>query len=302
MFEELRTFVEVAESKNFTRTAQKLNFSQPTISQQVKKVEIFFGNSTLLTRSASTKQIELTEEGAAAYRCAKRILGLLGETFLEIKRIQKDEAVKQLRIGASMTIGDYMLPRVLNAFCSRYPEVRANVQMGNTQQVCDALKDGSIDLGLIEGRDIPHNFRRTPFFTDYLLLAAAPQVAAGIHEFSVSRLGKELWITREPGSGTEQYIDGFIRSNHIRVERRIEYNSNFAIKEVVKEGLGITFMSQLVMQEDLRSGRLVKLPMNKPYTRDFSYILPEDKLCGPIVRSFLDTLSETCETLRETYI
>lgn len=299
MFEELRTFVEVAESKNFTRTAQKLNFSQPTISQQVKKVEIFFNNSTLLTRSAATKQIELTEEGVAAYRYAKKILALLDEAFAEIDLIHNDVKVKQLHIGASMTIGDYMLPKVLKAFCQQFPDVRTNVCVGNSRQICDALKEGRIDVGLIEGRDIVHSFRRVAFFTDRLILAASPAVAANFPEFSVSRLGKLLWITREPGSGTEQYIDSFISSNHIRMERHIEYNSNFAIKEVVKEGLGVTFLSQLVMQEELRSGKLVRLPVNKPYSREFSYILPEEKLCGPVVQSFLDTLLDVSAQLIE---
>lgn len=89
MFEELRTFAEVAESKSFTRTAQKLNFAQPTISQQVKKVEIFFGGASLLARSNATRQIELTEAGEAVYRCAKRVLSTLEETFTELDGIQR---------------------------------------------------------------------------------------------------------------------------------------------------------------------------------------------------------------------
>ena len=89
MFEELRTFVDVAESKNFTKTGKKLNFSQPTISQQVKKVEMFFGNVTLLTRSANSKQVELTAEGEVVYRRAKEILALLGQTFEEVEACRR---------------------------------------------------------------------------------------------------------------------------------------------------------------------------------------------------------------------
>ena len=277
MFEELRTFVEVAESKNFTRTAQKLNFSQPTVSQQVKKVEIFFGGTSLLTRSAVSRQIELTEAGEAVYRCAKKVLGTLEDTFGELDQIRHSAAVQRLEIGASMTIGDHMLPRVLAAFCGRYPDVRAGVLVGNTREVCDALEDGRIDVGLIEGRDIPHSFQRTDFYTDHLVLAASPALAGELGDASPGRLGKVLWITREQGSGTEQYLDSFISSNHIRVENRIEYNSNFAIKEVVKQGLGVCFLSRLVMLDELRSGELVELPVRSSYTRDFSYILPNDR-------------------------
>ena len=185
MFEELRTFVEVAESKNFTRTAQKLNFSQPTVSQQVKKVEIFFGGTSLLTRSAVSRQIELTEAGEAVYRCAKKVLGTLEDTFGELDQIRHSAAVQRLEIGASMTIGDHMLPRVLAAFCGRYPDVRAGVLVGNTREVCDALEDGRIDVGLIEGRDIPHSFQRTDFYTDHLVLSASPaRIPAGLFRLS----------------------------------------------------------------------------------------------------------------------
>ena len=296
MFEELRTFVEVAESKNFTRTAQKLNFSQPTVSQQVKKVEIFFGGTSLLTRSAVSRQIELTEAGEAVYRCAKKVLGTLEDTFGELDQIRHSATVQRLEIGASMTIGDHMLPRVLAAFCGRYPDVRAGVLVGNTREVCDALEDGRIDVGLIEGRDIPHSFQRTDFYTDHLVLAASPALAGELGDASPGRLGKVLWITREQGSGTEQYLDSFISSNHIRVENRIEYNSNFAIKEVVKQGLGVCFLSRLVMLDELRSGELVELPVRSSYTRDFSYILPNDRPLPDAAGAFLDLLGEVCAT------
>lgn len=299
LFEELRTFAEVAESKSFTRTAQKLNFAQPTISQQVKKVEIFFGGASLLARSNATRQIELTEAGEAVYRCAKRVLSTLEETFTELDGIQRHAPVKRLEIGASMTIGDHMLPKVLAEFCRRQPDVRTGVLVGNTREVCDALSDGRIDVGLIEGREILRNFKRTHFYTDYLVLAASPALAREIGEASPSRLGKLLWITREQGSGTEQFLDGFISSNHIRVENRIEYNSNYAIKEIVKQGLGVCFLSRLVMLDELRTGELVELPVRGSYTRDFSYILPEDRPHPAVVDAFLDTLTEASASFTE---
>ena len=176
----------------------------------------------------------------------------------------------------------------------RYPDVRAGVLVGNTREVCDALEDGRIDVGRIEGRDIPHSFQRTDFYTDHLVLAASPALAGELGDASPGRLGKVLWITREQGSGTEQYLDSFISSNHIRVENRIEYNSNFAIKEVVKQGLGVCFLSRLVMLDELRSGELVELPVRSSYTRDFSYILPNDRPLPDAAGAFLDLLGEVC--------
>ena len=127
-------------------------------------------------------------------------------------------------------------------------------------------------------------------------LAASPALAGELGDASPGRLGKVLWITREQGSGTEQYLDSFISSNHIRVENRIEYNSNFAIKEVVKQGLGVCFLSRLVMLAELRSGELVELPVRSSYTRDFSYILPNDRPLPDAAGAFLDLLGEVCAT------
>lgn len=289
MFEELRTFLEVAENKSFTKTAKKLNFSQPTVSQHVKKIEIYFNNMTLLTRSASTKQIELTEEGMTVYRRGKDILNLLDRTFEELEELQ-EAGDQTLRVGTSMTIGNCLLPKVLKVFSLQHPEIKLNVTIDNTYEIAEKLSLDQIDIGLIEGKEIAHNFKRIDFLTDNMILVAAPEVALQFPEFSPSQLGKMLWITREKGSGTEQYLKGFVESNYIKVENKIEYNSNSAIKEVVKEGLGVTFMSQLVVNDELKSGALVKLPINKEYSRKLSYILPMERTVSHTVTSFIDAL------------
>ncbi len=289
MFEELRTFIEVAESKNFTKTAKKLNFSQPTISQQVKKVEIYFNNVTLLTRSSNTKQIELTPEGQIVYQKAKEILSLLDSAFAELELLQ-NEKNKVLHIGASMTIGNFMLPRVLKVFSDLFPEIHLNICIENTFDICKKMENGDIDIGLIEGKNIESSFQRVDFFEDKLVLVASPKIAASITDFSSSQLAKLPWLTREKGSGTEQYLRSFMESNQIKVSNLIIYNSNYAIKEAVKEGMGITFISQMVINEELASGELVKLPLNKAYTRNFSYILPEGYSSGQSVLDFIKVL------------
>ncbi|MZL70260.1 MULTISPECIES: LysR family transcriptional regulator [Eubacteriales] len=289
MFEELRTFVDVAESKNFTKTGKKLNFSQPTISQQVKKVEMFFGNVTLLTRSANSKQVELTAEGEVVYRRAKEILALLGQTFEEVEAC-RHQGEERLRIGASETIGNFLLPRLLEQYAQRWPQVVVEVQIANTRQTCDALAEGRVDIGLIEGRNIHHNFRRIDFFTDRMILVAAPQVAQRVPGFSASLLGKLPWVTREKGSGTEQYLRAFTESNNILVEHAAVCNSNYAIKEMVKQGLGVTVLSQLVVEGELASGELVELPAHKSYSRSFSYILPEGRACSPAAQDLISIL------------
>lgn len=298
MFEELKVFLTVAETKNFTKAAKKLNFSQPAISQQIKKLEIFFQNTPLLIRSANSKQIELTEGGKLVCRYGREILSLLDTVQGELARTRED-VTRPLLIGASMTIGTHLLPRLLRELHRCHPEVTPKLFIGNTRQICEKLDRGEIDLGLIEGKTMYYNFKREDFFSDPLVLVASPELAGSCPEFSPSGLGKVPWIIRENGSGTEQYLQAFLESNHILIGQKIECNSNEANCELVKEGLGVTFISRLVVNRELRSGELVQLPMNRSYSRKFSYIIREEQQYDPTVNLFVEVLQRAAKAWQE---
>lgn len=270
MFDELKVFLTVAESRSFTRAARQLNFSQPAISQQIKKLESYF-NTPLLLRSSNSRQVELTGEGAMVCQYGREILSLLDQLGEDLNR-SREARHPPLHVGASMTIGTQLLPHLLHLLRQDCPDLAVKLFIGNTRQICDRLDAGEIDIGLIEGKSMYHDFNRTDFYTDPLVLVAAPLIAKDFQEFSPSALSRCTWITREPGSGTAQYLHAFLESNHITAGERIECNSNEANCRLVVEGLGITFISQLAVSRELASGALVRLPMNRVYSRKFSYI------------------------------
>ena len=289
MFDELKVFLTVAEAKNFTKAAKQLNFSQPAISQQIKKLEAYF-NAPLLLRSLNGKQIELTEEGRLVCRYGWEILTLLDELNQALEARQ-DSSPRLLHVGASMTIGTHLLPLIIQVFHGAHPEIAPKLFIGNTRQVCDKLAEDELDIGLIEGISMYHDFIRTDFYHDPLVLVASPALAPEFQEFSPSRLGRATWIVREAGSGTAQYLQAFLESNHITVADRIECNSNEANRALVVEGLGITFISMLAVARELRSGALVRLPMNRSYKRNLSYIVRRDRPVPPAVDAFVEVLS-----------
>lgn len=274
MFDELRVLLAVAEQRSFTRAARQLSFSQPAISQQIKKLESYF-NAPLLLRSANGRQVELTDEGEAVCRYGREILALLDELGEELSR-SREARRPPLHIGASMTIGTQLLPRLLSPLRREHPDLALRIFIGNTRQICDRLSQGELSIGLIEGKSMYYDFHRTDFYTDPLVLVAAPQLARTLTEFSPSALSRCTWILRETGSGTAQYLQAFLESNHITPAERIECNSNEAICQLVVEGLGVTFLSQLAVSRQLRTGELVRLPMNRAYSRKFSYITRRD--------------------------
>ncbi|WP_066457979.1 LysR family transcriptional regulator [Anaerotruncus rubiinfantis] len=296
MFEELRTFVAVAETKSFTKAAKKLSFSQPTVSQQVKRMEIFFNGATLLNRSSYGANVELTPEGELVYERCVEILALVDATVREVLP-HKGKTLEQLHVGASRTVGDHLLPAVLRAFSDACPAAVISVTIGNTRQVCDWLRGGEIDIGLIEGRNMYYDFERADFYTDQLILVAAPSLAAGITSFNPAKLGELPWITRESGSGTRQYQRDFLTSSQIKVSSQIECNSNTANAELARQGLGVTLISESAVRHELDSGTLVALPMEKPCSRKFSYILngrdPTDPLLSQLIRILRSLESQT---------
>lgn len=289
MFDELRVFLTVAETKSFTGAARRLNFSQPAISQQIRKLESFF-RATLLTRSVSGRQVELTGEGELVRQAGQDIVGRLEELDQDLRRLWEEEG-DSLRVGASMTIGTQLLPRLLQPFREKYPQFVPRLLIGNTWEVCEALQAGEVDVGLIEGRNMYHDFQRVDFYTDPLVLVAAPAVAGAFSAFSPSRLGKATWVVREPGSGTAQYLQAFLESNHIIIENRIQCNSNEAICALVVEGLGIAFLSRLAVERELRAGTLVQLPIDRGYTRKFSCVTRKDVPLSLAVSSFQSILN-----------
>ena len=291
MFEELRTFVAVAEEGSFTKAAKKLSFSQPAVSQQVKRMEVFFNGATLLTRASLGGNVDLTKEGELVYKRCKEILALVDATMSEVTPHRETELTR-LRVGASRTVGDHLLPIILREFAKVQPAVVLSVTIGNTQQVCEMLHTGEVDIGLIEGKNMYHSFQRADFFTDHLILVAAPSLAKRVEGFHPSQLGALPWITREVGSGTRQYQRDFLMANQIKVASQIECNSNVANRELALQGLGVTLISLFTVADALASGQLVRLPMEKDWSRQFSYITKEGAEGDHILAQFIHILQE----------
>ena len=130
MFEELKTFIAVVDCKNFTKAAESLNLSQPSVSTHIKNLEAFFG-VTLINRSVKQKSISITESGYVLYKRAKEMIGIFDVTVKEVKELS-DSVRGSLKIGASSTIGEYILPKFISKFCLRYPEINLELLIDNT--------------------------------------------------------------------------------------------------------------------------------------------------------------------------
>ncbi|MBK1812259.1 LysR family transcriptional regulator [Clostridium sp. YIM B02505] len=293
MIDELRTFIAVVEHKNFTKAAEAINISQPSVSLHIKHLEEYF-NTKLLQRSIKQKSIYITEEGNLLYERSKQLIKLLEDTkedLLDYKNVVKGT----LRIGASFTIGEYLLPAFLGQFTKAYPSLELEVTIENTHDICEKVKDFQVDIALVEGTVPSSNFEITPFYKDTMVVAVPYNHHLVDRDFSVEELGNQTWISREIGSGTREYLNLFLSKNDIHAKNVIVFGSNYAVKEAVRNNLGITLISSLVTEGAVGNKEISILKTSDEYTRSFSYILQKGIVPSKGTLLFIDMLKSYIE-------
>lgn len=287
-YDALKTFVTLVEVKNFTKTAEILLMSQPNVSLQIKNLEEEL-QSKLFIRSP--RKLTLTPTGEFLYERAKQILSITEKTKKEI--LEHQQTVKGIvKIGASFTIGEYLLPDLLYAVQERYPELEFQVMIGNTEEIVECVRLFEVDLGLIEGQTNVKEILVEPFMDDELLIVSSPNHPLAQKQIvTMEDLQDQQWIRRESGSGTREYLDHVIRSNGLRVQSYLTISSNQGIKEIMMNGLGLSLLSYHVIKRELAQGSLSTLRLkNHAFKRKFSYILSPIMMNKRNVEAFFEVL------------
>ncbi|MCL6453127.1 MAG: LysR family transcriptional regulator [Alicyclobacillus sp.] len=253
----LRVFCVVAEHGSFTRAAAKLHMTQSAVSQQMKNLEEELG--AVLFDRRNRRQVRLTESGQVVQSYARRILQLADEMHRRVEEVR--QVVRgTLTIGASYTVGEYILPMVLAEFNDLYPEIEYQVEIDNTPAVVQGLVDHRLDVGLVESA-VPHRsvLRVEGLAEDEMRLIVPPRhrLATAVSTTPTDLQG-ETWIVREKGSGTREFTDQVLRACGVRAKRIIAFSSTHGIKEAVRAGLGIALLSSWALQPE---GALDTLPV-----------------------------------------
>lgn len=288
MIEEFKTFIAVVDFKNFTKAAEYLNLSQPSVSTHIKNIEIAFG-VTLINRSIKQKTISITESGYTLYKRAKEIINLLDVTFLDVKT-HSNSIKGSIKIGSSLTIGEYILPKFLAHFSNKYPDVDIEVIIENTSLISNELKKMKLDIGLIEGLASSTLFKQEYFLEDEMVLVVPYSSDLKDKELTLDDLQNRRWIAREEGSGTREYLDLFFTQNKIIPKSIMVLGSNLAVKEAVRNNLGLTITSKHVILEAEARNELTSIKLTNDFTRSFSYIYPKELTLSKAANIFLEEL------------
>jgi DNA-binding transcriptional LysR family regulator len=249
----LRVFRTVAEEASFRRAAERLNLSQPAVSQQIQALEEELG-ITLFDRGHG--RVRLTDAGTVLLPHARKGARLAEEARAALEST-RGETAGTLRIGASMTITQYILPRVLGAFLHQHPRIAVSLLSGNTEQIAAALARKKIDLGLIEGPVSSRDVLRQRFFEDRIVLIVGryPWPARG--PVPVSALAQAPLLLRERGSGSRHVVELALRRAGVRLRDlrvAMTLDSIVAIVSAVEAGLGAGFVSEWAIRKEVRLG------------------------------------------------
>jgi LysR family transcriptional regulator, transcriptional activator of the cysJI operon len=276
LIEELKTFIAVVDKKSFTKAAASIHISQPSVSLHIVILEKYF-NTRLIERSNKQRSILITQTGEMLYKKAKQIISILAETKDELNSYHNATS-GTLKIGASMTIGEFLLPEILGEFMKEFPNITPEVTIQNTHDIYEEFKNYNIDIALIEGTVPRHDYTSKKFYKDTMVLVTPNSFTYNKNTVFTTCLSNQTWIHREEGCGNGENLKIFLDSEGISPKNFIVFGSNYAIKEAVKNNLGLSFISSLIVANAAKNKELKILPTKIKYNRYFSYLIHEKNL------------------------
>jgi DNA-binding transcriptional LysR family regulator len=292
-FNRLRLFLAVADEGSVTQAAATLGISQPAVTRAVHALE---RDMEVPLVEHVGRGIRLTDPGRALAGYARRIFALAGEAERSMAQLRGLEQ-GSLAVGASTTIGIYLLPELFGLFHARYPGIELFLDIGNTQQIVERLDSHALDIALVEGPvDIlQHDLTALPYRDDKLVLVTCPDhPLARVGSTTIHDLHSLTWILREPGSGTRNVVDQALADVGVRISPALELGSTEAIKRAVAVGLGVSIIPLRTIEQELALTRLTVVPIDGlTITRQLTILQRAGAIPIPVTTTFLEMLHES---------
>lgn len=286
----LRLWMAVAEMGSFSRAADSLFISQPAVSKRVQELEESLGVS-LLDRSG--RMVRLTEAGQILYRYSQQIFAAERAAESALSQL-RDLSQGHLSVGASNTIGTYLLPALLGRFHDQYPGIHLSMEVGNTQQMIDQLRHKPLDIAFVEAPVAAPDLVTTPWKNDRLVVIAPPgHPLTAYQPIPLAMILGEPFILREPGSGTREVAEDALRVYGRQFQIALELGSNEAVKQAVSAGLGLAIISDVTLQLERAAGRLTILDAPElTLRRSLTYVRIAGRPASRALMAFLALLSD----------
>lgn len=275
---QLEIFTEVLKGGSTTQASNVLSLSQSAVSAALADLEGQLGGQ-LFDRVG--KRLVINEHGRLLYPKALALLEQAGE----IERLFSEDS-GALRICASSTVGNYMLPAMIASYRVDYPNSPLELNVGNSQEVMTAVAEFRVDLGLIEGPCHMPELVTQPWLEDELVVFSAPDCPLAGRSLTLEMLAEAPWLLRERGSGTREVLDHLLLARLPHFQLVMELGNSEAIKHAVRHGIGISCLSRRVISEQLACGTLVELRLPLPPLMRTLYLIHhrQKHLSGALLR------------------
>jgi DNA-binding transcriptional LysR family regulator len=284
----LQTFAAVADLRHFGRAADRCNLSQPAVSHQIRLLEEELG-VVLLNRAG--RQVSLTVAGEQFLDDTLRILAAVARARERVQGISRGTQGR-VRIGATSSVGLYLLPAVMERYRRAHPQFALQFTIGEEAGILERVASNDLDMAVVAGRPVLGELRGRRIGGDELVLVApAGSPFVRRRPCKPSELRDAAWVMREEGSDTRRQVEGWFRRHRVSPSHAMTLHGPDAVKRAVAAGLGIGLVSRLVVEDELRSGRVRELSITSPVpSRDLLVVDHPQKHHGAACMAMLDSL------------
>lgn len=251
----LHVFHAVAQSGRISEAAKQLHIAQPAVSRHIRELE---ERLDVVLFDRLPRGVRLTQAGRLLAQHARRVFAIADQAEQAMRDL-KNVTRGRLAIGASTTIGNYLLPPVLARFRQSYPGVDIALEISNTDIIQQNLLDANIDLGLTEGFVNSPDLEASVFHMDELILIGPPVAGYADASLSAAELSRLPCIVREPGSGTRAVVESALAERGLTLRTSMSLGGSEAIKRAVAAGAGYALMSRLAVEKELANAELQEI-------------------------------------------
>lgn len=294
---QLKVFEAAARHGSFTRAAEELFLTQPTVSMQIKQLTKSVG---LPLFEQVGKRLFLTEAGRELFATCREIFNVISQfeiTVADLKGLKQGS----LRL-AVITTAKYIIPRLLGPFCELYPGIDVSLQVTNHEGILERMTANLDDLYIMSQLPEHLDIQFQPFLENPLVVFAPVNHPLSTEtNISLERLAQEPFIMREPGSGTRRAIQSLLEENGIKVKVKLELGSNEAIKQAIAGGLGISVLSRHTLLTDAHQFSILDA-QHFPIKRTWYIVHPSGKQLSIVARTYYEYLLEAAKRIVEEEI
>lgn len=285
-FRQLETFAAVSRLKSFTKAADALHLTQPAVSIQIKQISETIGQALFEQTGRDIALTPAGEELLKTVRSLDDIWNRFESAIDDLKGLKRGK----LRV-ALVTTAKYFLPRMLGAFCQRYPNIDIELEIANREKIVERLRNNEDDLYVMSYPPNDLDIVKRPFLdNEYVVLAPSSHWAKG-QQVSLSVLASEPFLLREPGSGSRHVIDEHMRDTNTPLKVRLALASNEAIRDLVASGMGLSVLSRHALGNDPgRDGLAILSVDGFPLKQAWNVVHLSSKILSRPAQAFLDEL------------